>query len=46
MDSLQAKIEKQIETIKLLIERKADKEKIQEERRKLDNLLDLFLEEK
>ena len=46
MDSLQAKIEKQIETIKLLIERKADKEKIQEERRKLDNLLDSFLEEK
>ena len=46
MDSLQAKIEKQIETIKLLIERKADKEKIQEERRKLDNLLDSFLEKK
>ncbi|MFR0822682.1 MAG: hypothetical protein ACLU84_05480 [Clostridia bacterium] len=46
MDRLQAEIEKQIQIIKMLIEKQAQREQIRQEREKLDNLLNEFLKEK
>lgn len=46
MDRLQAETEKQIQIIKMLIEKQAQREQIRQEREKLDNLLNEFLKEK
>ncbi len=46
MDRLQAEIEKQIQIIKMLMEKPVEREQMRQEKEKLDNLLNEFLKEK